>query len=132
MARILAIEDDDLVRATIKRTLEGAGHAVFAAADGRDGLQQFWETPTDLVLCDVFMPKKSGIATLRELRQISNDVPVIMMSAGIPQAWRVAGLTSEEYLCMTTLLSATRALDKPFKPSQLLALVAELMADRTN
>ena len=86
MARILVIEDDELVRATVKRMLEDGGHAVDVAVDGIDGIRQFCGAPFDLVICDVFMPNKNGIETLRELRQINTDVPIIMMSAGIPQA----------------------------------------------
>jgi CheY-like chemotaxis protein len=66
MARILVIEDDELVRSTIKRILEPAGHAVSTAVDGDDGIRQFRAEPADLVLCDIFMPNKTGIATLKE------------------------------------------------------------------
>jgi DNA-binding response OmpR family regulator len=123
MARILVIEDNELVRATVKRMLEDGGHAVDVAVDGIDGVLRFRGAPFDLVISDVFMPHKSGIETLRELRQINTDVPIIMMSAGIPEAWRVAGLTDEDCLRMTAVLGATRTLEKPFRPGQLLALV---------
>ena len=100
--------------------------------DGSDGILQFLGAPFDLVISDVFMPNKNGIETLRELRQINTDVPIIMMSAGIPEAWRVAGLTDEDYLRMTAVLGATRRLDKPFRPRQLLALVREVLANRAS
>src|SRR5262249_8867141 len=58
MARILVIEDQDLVRATLKSVLEGAGHSIAVAADGIDGLQQFQQAEFTLVICDVFMPRK--------------------------------------------------------------------------
>jgi DNA-binding response OmpR family regulator len=132
MARILVIEDDELVRATVKRMLEDGGYAVDVAVDGSDGILQFLGAPFDLVISDVFMPNKNGIETLRELRQINTDVPIIMMSAGIPEAWRVAGLTDEDYLRMTAVLGATRRLDKPFRPRQLLALVREVLANRAS
>ena len=132
MARILVIEDDELVRATVKRMLEDGGHAVDVAVDGSDGIRQFRGAPFDLVICDVFMPNRNGIETLRELRQINTDVPIIMMSAGIPEAWRVAGLTDEDYLRMTAVLGATRTLEKPFRPRQLLALVREVLANRAS
>jgi two-component system, chemotaxis family, chemotaxis protein CheY len=132
MARILVIEDDELVRATITRMLEDGGHSVTVAVDGNDGLLQFRRAPFDLVISDVFMPNKNGIEMLRELRQIDVDVPVIMMSAGIPEAWRVAGLTDEDYLRMTALLGATRTLDKPFKSRDVLALIQEVLGDRAS
>ena len=132
MARILVIEDDELVRATVKRMLEDGGYAVDVAVDGSDGILQFLGAPFDLVISDVFMPNKNGIETLRDLRQINTDVPIIMMSAGIPEAWRVAGLTDEDYLRMTAVLGATRTLEKPFRPRQLLALVREVLANRAS
>lgn len=82
MAQILVIEDEQSVRAVVKRMLEAAGHQVAVAVDGDDGLRQFHKSPPDLVLCDVFMPNMEGIATLRELRQISRDLPVVVMSGG--------------------------------------------------
>ena len=51
---------------------------------------------------------------------------------GIPEAWRVAGLTDEDYLRMTAVLGATRTLEKPFRPRQLLALVREVLANRAS
>jgi CheY-like chemotaxis protein len=77
MARILVIEDDELVRATITTMLEDGGHSVAVPVDGNDGLLQFRRAPFDLVISDVFMPNKNGIEMLRELRQIDGDVPVI-------------------------------------------------------
>ena len=58
MARIFVIEDDELVRATITRMLEDAGHRVTVAVDGNDGLFQFRRAPFDLVISDVLMPNK--------------------------------------------------------------------------
>jgi DNA-binding response OmpR family regulator len=129
LARILIIEDDELVRATVKRMLEGDGHNVDIAPDGRDGVARFREAPFDLVISDVFMPNKTGIEALAELRQISTNVPIIMMSGGIPEAWRVAGLANEDHRRMVMRLGATRMIDKPFRPRELLALVREVLSD---
>jgi CheY-like chemotaxis protein len=130
MARILVIEDDELARVTIQRILEDDGHSVVVAVDGNDGLLQFPRAPFDLVICDVFMPNKNGIEVLKELRRINSDVPIVMMSAGIPEAWRVAGLTDEDYLRTTALFGATRMLAKPFNSRQLLATVLEVLPGR--
>src|SRR5262245_27399280 len=84
MARILVIDDDQEVLSVIRRIVEDAGHTVSTALDAEGGLAQFRAEPHDLVLCDVFMPGKSGIATLKELRLLSPDVRVIVMSGGTP------------------------------------------------
>jgi hypothetical protein len=71
-----------MLRATIRLVLEGAGHQIAVAVDGADGLRQGQRSDFALVLCDIFMPNKDGIATLTELRRTDASVPVIMMSAG--------------------------------------------------
>jgi DNA-binding response OmpR family regulator len=123
MPRILVIDDDDMVRGTIKAILERAGHEVTLAVDGEDGLRQFQRQPCDLVVCDIFMPNKEGIATLRELRQVDAAVPVITMTGGSPSAGRTGPSAYADYLNMSTLLGATRTIHKPFRASELIALV---------
>jgi CheY-like chemotaxis protein len=59
---------------------------VSLAAEGQDGLRQFQRQPCDLVVCDIFMPNKDGIATLRELHRLDAALPVITMTGGSPSA----------------------------------------------
>jgi len=129
MPRILVIDDDDMVRGTIKAILERAGHEVTLAVDGEDGLRQFQRQSCDLVVCDIFMPNKEGIATLRELRQLDAAVPVITMTGGSPSAGRT-GPSDSDYLTMSTLLGATRTIHKPFRASELIALVQACLAEK--
>ena len=120
MTRILIIEDEELVRLTVKQMLEAAEHEVSTAVDGEDGLRQFRQQPADIVLCDVFMPNKDGIATLKELHEVSADVPVIMMSGGVPAP--MLGETGPvDYLRLARLLGAASTITKPFQTSHLLA-----------
>ena len=128
MARILVIEDQDLVRATIKTVLEGAGHSVAVAADGIDGLQQFRQAAFAAVICDVFMPGKDGLTTLQELRAISGDVPVIMISGGSMRPLRAGDARNLDYLQMATDLGATRTIAKPFNTRDLTAAVDAALA----
>ena len=128
MARILVIEDQDLVRSTIKTVLEGAGHSIAVAADGCEGLQQFRQADFSLVICDVFMPRKDGLATLQELRAISDDVPVIMISGGSMRPLRAGDAPNLDYLRMATELGATEILGKPFNTRELTTLVAAVLA----
>jgi DNA-binding response OmpR family regulator len=130
MPRILVIDDDDMVRSTIKAILERAGHEVTLAVDGEDGLRQFQRQGCDLVVCDIFMPNKEGIATLRELRHLDAAVPVITMTGGSPSAGRTGPSAYADYLNMSTLLGATRTIHKPFRASELIALVQECLDEK--
>ncbi len=130
MPRILVIDDDDMVRGTVKAILERAGHEVTLAVDGEDGLRQFECQRCDLVVCDIFMPNKEGIATLRELRNLDAAIPVITMTGGSPTAGRTGPTAYADYLNMSTLLGATRTIHKPFHATELIALVQECLDEK--
>ncbi len=106
MASILVIDDDNHVRPILRLALEEAGHRVREARDGTEGLDLNRQEPADLILCDIFMPGKDGLATLRELRRDFPTVPVVVMSGGSPIAHR-------DFLEIAKLLGAVRVLDKP-------------------
>jgi CheY-like chemotaxis protein len=61
MARILVIDDQPFVPDVLRRLLEFAGHEVSEAVDGVEGAGLFRRHPCDLVLCDIFMPRESGL-----------------------------------------------------------------------
>jgi CheY-like chemotaxis protein len=61
MARVLVIDDQPFVRDVLRKMLESAGHQVEEAPDGVEGADLFRQRPCDLVLCDLFMPRESGL-----------------------------------------------------------------------
>jgi CheY-like chemotaxis protein len=130
MPLILVVDDDEMVRSTVKAMLESRGHEVAVAVDGEDGLRQLQKQSFDLVLCDIFMPNKDGIGTLREVRRVSADLPVIIMTGGSPNAGRIGERGDVDYLHMARLLGATRTIGKPFTIKQLIVLVDEALAER--
>jgi len=71
MVNILVIDDDALVRETIRTMLQLEGHEVALAPHGEDGLRRFREQAFDIVICDIFMPRKGGLETVAEIRRIS-------------------------------------------------------------
>jgi CheY-like chemotaxis protein len=127
MSRILVIDDDGEVRTTIKMMLESAGYAVSEAADGEEGLRQFQREHFDLVICDIFMPKKEGLETVRDLRRMAADVPILSMSGGTPGGRQLGDAPDPDFLRMTTMIGATRRIGKPFTRLQLLTVVAECL-----
>ena len=121
MARILVIDDYEPFRASVKDLLEASGYDVAVAVDGEDGIRQFQLQPFDLVLCDVFMPNKEGMETIRDLRQLSARTPIISVT-GRSDAFET------DFLRMTRELGATLAITKPFTVEEFLALVRRCLA----
>jgi two-component system chemotaxis response regulator CheY len=122
MARILVIDDDSLIRETLRRMLEGAGHEVTEAEDGAAGLKAVKAQRPDLVVTDIYMPGKEGIETIRELRQIVPGLKIIAISGS---SWS----SGHEALSSAKLLGADRTLPKPFRKEQLLASIRDCLQD---
>ena len=119
MARILIVDDDIAVQATIRLLLERAGHSVVVADDGRRGMVIFEAGDFDLLFLDIFMPGMDGLETMRLVHQQRPLIPIIVIS-GNP----VIMDSGPDFLTMATKLGAVRSLQKPFKPAALLAAVA--------
>jgi CheY-like chemotaxis protein len=121
VARILIVDDDIAVQATIRLLLERAGHSVVVASDGQEGLAIFDAGDFDLLFLDIFMPGMHGLETTRLVHQRQPLVPIIVMS-GRPIVSDPG--TGPDLLTMATKLGAASSLQKPFKPAALLAAVA--------
>ena len=102
----------ELVRMYLARD----GHRVLVAADGLEGLRVADEARPDLVVLDLMLPGLDGMEVCRELRETS-DVPVIMLTARVEEADRLAGLD----------LGADDYVTKPFSPKELAARVRAVL-----
>jgi CheY-like chemotaxis protein len=122
LAKILVVDDDRAVQFTIRLLLERAGHSVVTASDGRKGLAQFEVGDFDLLFLDIFMPGMDGFETMRMVHQQKPLTPIIVISG------RPISLTSgPDFLTMAMKLGAVSSLQKPFKPADLLAAVANCL-----
>ena len=120
MARILVIDDEELVRFTLKQALEKAGHEVVEATNGNDGIEIYQQSPVDLIITDIIMPQKEGIETIVELRRDDPDVKIIAISGG--------GRTgTTNYLELAQTFGARHVLRKPFGRQELLDAVQETL-----
>ncbi|MDO9068857.1 MAG: response regulator transcription factor [Deltaproteobacteria bacterium] len=115
--RILVVEDEKKVASFIKRGLADENYDVVVSNDGADGLKQALNTDFNLLILDVSLPKKDGIAVVTELRAAGNRVPVLMLTARDATEDVVAGLDagSDDYLT------------KPFAFAELQARVRALI-----
>ena len=121
MAEILAIDDEAPLRSLIRRALTPEGYRVVEAQDGIEGIKCFASAPADLIITDIVMQGMEGMETIRRLRQLSDDVPIIAMSGG-------GRGSAGDYLTVALALGASRTLTKPFKLAELVAMVNELLA----
>jgi CheY-like chemotaxis protein len=123
MARILVIDDDPAVRAAMQMVLERDGLEVNAVGDGPTGIKLVVAEDFDLLLVDLFMPGMDGLETIRQVHRHKPGLPIIIMS-GLSFA-SAAGTQPPDFLAMAGKLGAVGNLKKPFRPRELLAVVAE-------
>lgn len=81
MFRILLAEDDTNLRNALSKALHNAGYTVADAADGKAAYDEFCDRQFDLVITDIMMPVMDGNELTAEIRKISADTPVLMLTA---------------------------------------------------
>ena len=118
MSRVLVMDDEADTRMLIEEILESAGYEVVLAANGLEGMRQFHATPVDLALVDLFMPRREGLETIKELKLRFPDFPVIAMSGDS------LALT---LLSVAQRLGAAEVLQKPFLPEELLEAIKHVL-----
>jgi len=106
MARILVVDDEEQVRLLLRIFLEKKGHEVIEAVDGEEGINLYRQTPTDLIITDLIMPKKDGLNMIMELKKEFPKVKIIAISGG-------GAIEPKRYLALAQGLGAGRILYKP-------------------
>jgi two-component system, OmpR family, alkaline phosphatase synthesis response regulator PhoP len=114
---ILLAEDDRVTRDAVAELLEGEGHQVYAAKDGREALEFWGRHRPGLVLLDIMMPYASGYEVCRSIRREDRRTPVMFLSAKSEEVDVVLGLE----------LGADDFLRKPFGKHELLARVRAVL-----
>jgi DNA-binding NtrC family response regulator len=122
MRRILLIDDDNQVRASIELALRARGFDVVSAPNAAAGLRVFRDGPFDLAIVDIFMPGMDGLETIQKVHQQQPELPVVVMSGMI---FRSASSPPPDFLAMAEKLGAVRSLRKPFRPHELLKIVED-------
>ncbi|MGE0715407.1 MAG: response regulator [Alphaproteobacteria bacterium] len=123
MARILLIDDEQVVRNTVAELLAIAGHAVVAATDGGVGLGLLNAGGFDLVLTDIYMPHVEGMETIQAIRRIDKTIPIIAMSGGPRDPMLSGVLAGFDQLAIAEIIGADATLRKPVTRAKLLPLI---------
>jgi len=113
LAKILVVDDEPSVLASIEQVLKTAGHQVSSAGGGFGAITSFQKDPADLLITDILMPAPDGIGLITYFRKQFPKLPIIAIS-GNPK-----GNTLE----IASKLGAAAALPKPFAVQELLNAV---------
>jgi DNA-binding response OmpR family regulator len=120
MAQILLIDDDPVLSRVITLALEAAGHQVQCYENARKAVRNFDKDRPDLIVTDIVMPEMDGLELLRKVRQLRPELAVLAMSGG-------GSFEPSAYLSIAESFGAAAVLSKPFRPAELVALVARLL-----
>ena len=112
MARILIVEDEQADRIILGSILEGAGHDLYFASDGKHALQIYMKKSVDLVVTDLQMPYVDGLELIGALRALAPEGPIIAVSGKGP-----------ELLTAARKKGVHATLSKPVDPRELLEVV---------
>src|ERR1700733_11566608 len=117
MARILVVDDQEMIRDSLAATLVREGHEVIAAGDGPAAVSKLSSgTRFDLLISDMKMPKMTGIELLAEAKRLRPDMPVVLMTAFATVSTAVEAMK----------LGAYDYIQKPFNGDEI-----KLLVDRT-
>ena len=111
-AKILVVDDEEIMLQTLRYNLERERYDVLTAADGREAVEMAWRENPDLILLDIMLPTMDGIEVCRDIRRRST-VPIIMLTAKGDETDRVVGLE----------VGADDYVTKPFGMRELMARI---------
>jgi len=120
MPGILIIEDEIELRDMLKLALTRKKYKVFEADDGRQAINRFKPSITDLVITDIIMPEEDGLKVILKLRDLKPAIKIIAISGG-----GKAGPGS--YLNMAKALGADAVYSKPFSINDLIVTIEQLL-----
>ena len=109
-AKVLLAEDDLSLGYVIKDNLQDAGYEVVLCPDGQTAIEKFDKTQYDICLLDVMMPNKDGFTVARKIRQLSDMVPILFLTAKSMEEDKIKGF----------LTGADDYITKPFSMQELL------------
>ncbi len=119
-ARILIVDDEDIVVRSCLRILADTDYAVDVARGGAEALEKINATAYDVLLVDILMPRINGLEVLQHVKQRSPDSEVIIFT----------GLSQSETALRAQELGAFAYLAKPFEPEDIRGLIAQALARR--
>lgn len=122
MSTILLVEDEVLLREGVQEMLEVHGYKVIGAGDGAEALEWLEQVPVTLVISDLVMPNMNGVDFVERVRVKYPSLPIIVASGSPGSVMQRLGIDSIQ------VPGATASIVKPFKSSELMALIKQVLS----
>ncbi|MBD3166994.1 response regulator [bacterium] len=118
-SKILLVDDEEDVRIIASQMLKAMGYSVQTASDGFEGLEQFKVDPTSfsVILLDYSMPGMDGIETMKELRKLRDDVPILFST----------GFSDDQTMQEMEAMHVDGVVQKPFMISELIDAIKKVL-----
>ena len=120
-AKILAVDDEEIVLKSCRKILEGGGHEVFTALSGQEALDLLKKEPIDIVITDIKMPVMDGMEVLERVKKEYPDVLVII----------ITGYSTVQSAVQAMKLGAFDYIPKPFTPDEVLVVVEKALEKKS-
>ena len=114
--RVLIVDDEVAIRSILERLFRSVGYDVECAATGVEGLKRFYQSQPDVVIVDRGMPEMNGEDMAQQIKSTHPQVPMIMITG-------LSHLVTRRHLFVAVLA-------KPFRPTELMELVAQALPTR--
>lgn len=128
LKKALIVDDDDLVRPTVTAMLSALQFDVVETPNGKEALRLVAESDFDLVVTDLFMPGFDGYELMIEIRKMTSDIPIILMSGG-GKFFPAGSEAFDDIISSAELLGASYVIAKPFRKADLARIVAQALPD---
>ncbi len=119
-ARILVVDDEDIVIRSCLRILDGNGYQIETARDGQEALRKVDDNSYDVMILDIMMPNLGGMEVLRRVKETHPDTDVIM----------ITGLSQIDTAVQAMKLGAFDYISKPFEPDELKLVIQRALERR--
>jgi len=120
-AKILVVDDEEIVLKSCRKILEGGGHEVFTALSGQEAFDLLRREPFDIVITDVKMPGVDGMEVLEKVKKEYPDILVII----------ITGYSTVQSAVQAMKLGAFDYIPKPFTPDEVLVVVEKALEKKS-
>lgn len=114
MKKIMIVDDEESIRLLYKEELEEEGFSVELAKSGEEALEKLRAFKPDLITLDIKMPGMGGIETLRRIREVDRELPIILCSAYGEYKQDLTTWASDAYVVKTADLTELKAMIRKF------------------
>ena len=123
MARVIVIDDEELMRELMRQLLEIDNHLVEEAPDGEAGLVLQQENPADLVITDMALPGRDGLSVIAAIKKEFPNTKVIAVSGA-------GNLLAEELFQEAQELGVSDTFSKPFDVREMMCGITEILKEQ--